>query len=305
MMRLFLSLFLLLSSSATAFTAPKVSQLLETHANDIERLQTKAAETISLEEAPYSNPVFFLRYCLDNAEDATAQETALQDTLKWRQGAGQSICDSAVKAVAEATCADQEEGRGRWNNRVVAEAAPHSESITPFLSPAAITTTTSTGDLCYCIRAGQIDDTALMKAVSIDDMAAFFLYVKEVNNLVINDRSLANDSLLKVLTANDLSGVKLVGGSADFRTALSQSSQQAATVYPSSLAGPTLLLNLPRLLAALVKLFTPLFPESVKERIKFQQGPLKGITDLTLLVQPESKERQTFLAQLDELVYSK
>ena len=34
------------------------------------------------------------------------------------------------------------------------------------------------------------------------------------------------------------------------------------------------MLNLPRLLGALVKLFTPLFPESVRAKLRFERFPL-------------------------------
>jgi len=37
------------------------------------------------------------------------------------------------------------------------------------------------------------------------------------------------------------------------------------------------LLNLPKLLNALVKLFKPLFPPVVAARIKFEQGPLSKV----------------------------
>ena len=42
-----------------------------------------------------------------------------------------------------------------------------------------------------------------------------------------------------------------------------------------------MLLNLPRLLGALVKLFTPLFPESVRAKLKFDRfdiGPAAALT---------------------------
>eukprot|EP00977_Amphora_coffeiformis_P006288 scaffold1351_cov176-Amphora_coffeaeformis.AAC.22 len=47
--------------------------------------------------------------------------------------------------------------------------------------------------------------------------------------------------------------IQLARGSADFRKALSESSKQASIVYSESTQGPTLLLNLPPLLNALVK----------------------------------------------------
>ena len=91
-----------------------------------------------------------------------------------------------------------------------------------------------------------------MDAVSVEQLVDFFLYAKQVNGLVANARSIEQDRLVSILTCNDLSGVKLVGGSAAFRSALSESSKQASEVFPRSLAGPTLLVNLPRLLSALV-----------------------------------------------------
>jgi CRAL/TRIO domain len=172
----------------------------------------------------------------------------------------------------------------------------HSATIQKYItSDNVITTTSVTDDLVYCIRAGQIDDVELMKAVSVDQMVSFFLYAKEVNALVANDRSLQSDKLLSVLTANDLTNVKLLGGSADFRKALSAPSKQANDLYPAT-AGPTLLLNLPPLLNALVKLFTPLFPPAVNERLKFAKGPvMKEVKSLTKFGKGGS-QRQEFLS---------
>ena len=92
-----------------------------------------------------------------------------------------------------------------------------------------------------------------------------------------NMRTEAGGKLVGVVTVNDLSGVNLFGSSA-FRDALSLSSKTAAPLYPG-LAGPTILLNLPPLLNALVKLFKPLFPPVVAARIKFEQGPLSKVCD--------------------------
>lgn len=273
-----------------------VTQLIQSHRDEIAQLLTTAQDQgISLNQPPYSNPVFFLRFCL--SEDGVFTEEQFLKTLSWRKGPGKSICDTAVAAVTQATAI-----AGKWNNAPVVAAAPFSSLIVPFLSAATITTTSSQGDLVYCIRAGKIDDNQLMAQVSIDQLSQFFLYTKEVNNLVANDRSLATDQLLCVVAANDLSGVPLIGGSSDFRQALSQSSKQATEVYPDSTVGPTLLLNLPPLLAALVKLFTPLFPDKVKKRIKFQRGPLKDVTDLSVLAR-DSPERAVFWQQLDEVLY--
>ena len=278
-----------------------VSQLLQTHKDDITRLKELTAKRTSLEAIPYSNDVFYLRYCLDHAEDPVAQQEQLATALDWRLGPGKDLCESAAAAVTAAT----NNNNKVWNNDAVLSAAPHHTTIAQYITPSnIITTTTSQDDLVYCIRAGQINDRQLMSAVTTDQMIDFFLFCKEVHCLVVNQRSATADRLLAVLTANDLTGVQLVGGSADFRNALSASSRQAAAVYPASTAGPTLLLNLPTVLSALVKLFTPLFPAVVKERLRFAQGPLRSVADLTQVATAESVERMQFLRELDEMVYA-
>jgi hypothetical protein len=301
------ALLLATSTTSQALISPDpVSALLKTYADDIVGLKNLCAQTLgaeSLESPPYSNDVFFLRYCLAS-NDAEERSSRLTTNLQWRSsGAGKSICDAATAALQEAAAAP-----GGWDNTPVLKAAPHSALVTQYIKPSnALTTTSSQNDLVYCIRAGQIDDVGLMSKVSVDQMVEFFLYAKEVNAQVADQRSLATDRVLCVVTANDLAGVKLVGGSPDFRKALSASSKRANDIiYPSTYNGPTLLLNLPVILSALVKLFTPLFPPEVKARLKFVQGPLKHVDDLQLVATKAATgaERVTFVKQLDDIVYS-
>lgn len=160
---------------------------------------------------------------------------------------------------------------------------------------------TNAGDLCYCIRAGKIDDVALMSKVSVEEMTDFFLYAKEVNAIVANKRSEAQGRLVCVLTANDLGGVKLVGGDATFRKALSAASTKANALYPN-LAGPTFLLNLPRLLSALTKLFTPLFPEEVRKKLKFERGPLENVELTEISHSGDQAKREKFLTDIDNML---
>lgn len=264
----------------------------------IESLRTANANVLprlrEIAPSESGDEIFLLRFCLSENP-----EQALQEAMKWRTSdAGMEICSSAKAAVEEAT---QENG---WkDNDKVFASAPHAEVIGQYITPEnCITTTNAKGELVYCIRAGSIDDKGLMANVSIEQLVEFFLYVKEVNSRVANLRS--DDTLQMVITCNDLAGVKLVGGSADFRKALSESSKIANTVYPN-IAGPTLLLNLPKLLSALVKLFTPLFPDAVKQRLKFVQGPLKDVQDLRLIgSSSKAPERTQFLSQLEEVLSS-
>jgi len=138
-----------------------------------------------------------------------------------------------------------------------------------------------------------------MSDITVDQMVEFFLYAKEVNAIVANQRSLEQNRLLKLITTNDLTGVKLVGGNKPFRTALSAASTQANGLYPN-FNGPTLLCNLPKLLGAVVKLFTPLFPPEVRRRLKFERG-IMNVENLSEVLSGEG--RATFLSRVDEIVY--
>jgi hypothetical protein len=280
--------------SFAAVVKKPVSNLLEKHVSEIARLKDETQSIIgSIDNAPYNNDVFYLRYCVD--EKGTED---LKKTLAWRQGKGKAVCDAAVAAFAKATAET-----GKWDNTPVRDAAPHAAKINPYITPSTtLTTSSSQGDLVYCIRAGLIDDAQLMANLdSVDDLVDFFLYCKEVNALVANDRSLEQDKLLQVITVNDLNGLQLIGGDATFRQALSAASKQANSLYPA-LNGPTLLLNLPRLLSALVKLFTPLFPPEVNARLKFERGPLQNVDEL-MDISHGGKDRAEFLKDLDKLCY--
>lgn len=263
-----------------------LSELLQTYSADIQQLR---AMDDTLDD------VALLRYCF--VDDKEERNERFQENLKWRQTEGKSLWEAAQSAVAEAT------ENGGWDNDAVLTKAPYSSQITQFLTPDNCLTTTSTaGDLVSCIRAGAIDDVALMSACSVDQVTDFFVYSKLVNSIVANQRSLQTNQLVGVLLANDLKGVKLVGGSADFRSALSASSKKSDRLIPGT-GGPTLLLNLPGILSALVKLFKPLFPPAVAARLKFCQGPLSTVSSLRELVS-DDQALTTFRKELDDLVYS-
>ncbi len=276
---------------------PSVSSLLDKHSDTISLLQ-KVAEDKYSEVAP-SDPIFFLRYCLKDGTSDDEKKTMLEYNLQWRMNDGKEIVQAAEEAVEKATAG------GSWDNTPVRDMAPHAEIVNKYITQSqCLTTTLSSGDLCYCIRAGQIDDVALMSEVSLEQMTDFFLYCKEVNALVANMRSASSDSIVDVLTANDLNGVKLVGGDPTFRKALSAASTKANELYPS-LAGPTFLLNLPKLLGALVKIFTPLFPEEVRKRLKFERGPLNDVDNLVEISAGElgnAEAREKFLNDVDALL---
>ena len=287
-----LASFLSLLTCCHGFSAatPSVTALLEKHASQISSLKTVGEK---YDSAPKDDDMFYLRYCVDSTSDEDLI-SKLESNLQWREGEGKPICTAAAKAIEEATA------NGPWNNDPVRDMAPNAEIINNYITPAqCLTTTVKSGDLCYCIRAGKIDDAALMDAVSLKQMTDFFLYCKEVNAQVANSRSTTADKMVYLLTANDLSGVKLIGGSADFRKALSAASTKANDLYPN-LAGPTFLLNLPIIMSALVKLFTPLFPDEVRKKLKFERGPLKNLD--TLLEIASGEKREEFLNDIDRMM---
>ena len=280
---------------------PPVSQLVTKHAGTIASLKSLTTEVVgSIAEEPYSNDLFYLHFCLQAESDADGDAAeSLKKSLAWRTNEGKQICDSARNALAKA-----QEGGG-WDNKPVLDASPHVDRISKYITPATVLTTSNNdGDLVYCVRAGKIADNDLMAAVTVDEMKDFFLYAKEVNALVSYQRSAETDRLCQVLTANDLDGVKLVGGSKEFRTALGESSKAAAIVYPKTINGPTLLCNLPGILNALVKLFTPLFPDSVKARLKFAKlDALKDVESLTEFASTStSSQRKVFLEALERVL---
>ncbi len=84
-----------------------------------------------------------------------------------------------------------------------------------------ITTSLRSGNLVYCIRAGRINNVGLMSESTIKDMVKFFLYCKEVDLALADACSLESDTLVKLITCNNLAGVKLMGGSLDLHKALS------------------------------------------------------------------------------------
>jgi hypothetical protein len=86
--------------------------------------------------------------------------------------------------------------------------------------------------------------------------------VKEVHSIIVNERTVRSGRLCGVIFANDISGIRNIPDQR-FSKALTDSSAQYEKLYPS-LAGTTMVLNLPFLLQAFVGLFKPLFPKSVQ-----------------------------------------
>jgi hypothetical protein len=295
-------------STTTSSTTSSVQALLSSNREQIQSLKNVAKSIITDDDdddasvALPTNDVFYLRYLLETSyENDEERIEALKRNLEWRKSDGKQIVMSAHDAIKAAR---SDENSKKWNNKPVEQAAPHSDRIGKYLTSVQCITTSlpSSNDLVYIVRAGKIDDKALMSSVSVDEMIEFFLYVKEVNAAIADIRSVETDSLIKVITCNDLSGVKLVGGSSDFRSALSLSSKKAVELYPA-LSGRSLLLNLPSLLGALVKIFTPLFPDAVRKRIRFEKcEPLKNVDNLMQVVESGAM-RDEFIEQIDMLSY--
>jgi hypothetical protein len=273
-----------------------VSQLLKEYATDIQALKDETSSTVaSVDMEPYNQDVYYLRFCL-RTKKPPQQLELLRNNLKWRSTEGKAICDAAHEAVKEATA------EGRWNNAPVLKRAPSSDKISKYLTAdVCLTSTSSKGDLVYCLRSGKIDQLALMKEVTGKEMTDFLVYAKEINALICNRRSLVQDRVVATVVANDLSGAKLMGGSKEFRQALGNSGKIAEANYPR-MAGPTLLLNMPTTLHYLVKLFTPLMPTSVAKKIKFVRGLFDNSTVLKEIL-PGGSQREKFLVDLDKIIY--
>ena len=243
--------------------------------------------------APDFSEVALLRFALAFPTQSEATK-ALKETLAWRSGAGSEIVAAAGAAYKEAFAT------GKYNNAPVRDGAPHAKTINQYITEKNILTmSTAEGDLVYVIRASLIDDTKMMRQVSVAQLVEFLLYVKEIHALVADARSARTGRLCTVVFANDISGISQIPDR-KFSQALTQSSEQYEKLYPS-LAGATLITNLPFILQAFVGLFTPLFPQSLQDRLKFVPAPYLGkLKDLTPLAGGAS--RKVFLGELKRLL---
>uniref|UniRef100_A0A7S2R046 CRAL-TRIO domain-containing protein n=1 Tax=Eucampia antarctica TaxID=49252 RepID=A0A7S2R046_9STRA len=269
-------------------TSQSVESLLDENRAKLEELAPIAPEMSTLER---------LRFAMAFRKNRTEARRKLREAMKYRKStAGKPIIDAATQAYASATNAE-----GGWDNDVVRDAAPHAAIINKFITPKNILTlSTEEGDLLYVIRASLIDDKTLMSSVSVEQMTEFFLYVKEIHNLVANARSEKTGRLCEVIFANDISGISAIPDSRFFQ-ALTESSQQYEELYPS-LAGPTMILNLPFVLQAFIGLIKPLFPSTVQDRLAFESAPvLEGLDELTPLT-TDADKRKSFLAEIKSLL---
>lgn len=217
--------------------------------------------------APDMSEIHRLRFALQFTESTTSAKKAAKEAVAWRNGKGRAICESAAAAVAQATAG------GGWENEVVRNAAPKAGVINKYITPDnVLTMSTDEGDLVYVIRASLINDKELMDNVSVDELCDFFLYAKEVHNIVANERSARTGRFCNVIFANDIVGVRKPPDKR-FSQALTASSSQYEALYPA-LAGPTMILNLPFILQAFVGLLKPLFPKSVQGRLVFKKAPV-------------------------------
>jgi hypothetical protein len=285
-----------LSTAAAAAAAPKTGtsyqNALQQKRSTVDYLSTLSPIAGDGDPIP---EITRLRFALGTKTQAEAA-SALRETLTYRRGEGKDIIESAANAVEKATA------NGGWDNEPVRLAAPHADRINRFITPKNILTLSShDGDLIYVIRASVIDDRELMDTVSIEEMTEFFLYVKEVHNLIANERTLRTGRLCEVIFANDISGVRKPPDKR-FSQALSASSKQYEQLYPA-LAGPTLILNLPGILQAFVGLIKPLFPKTVQDRLKFKKAPvLARQKELSPLGVIGGEERERFLAEIQRLM---
>lgn len=159
--------------SSPLLSTSSLSSLIAEHSATISTLRKAAAK---YPDAP-SDAVFYLRYCLGEEEVDDVVAT-LRSNLEWRAGEGRWICTLAKAAVRAATST-----RAPWDNTPVEAMAPHAHVVNKFItSSQCLTTATRRGDLLYIVRAGKIDDTALMAEMTLEEMTDYFLYCREVNS---------------------------------------------------------------------------------------------------------------------------
>ena len=281
------ALFMAESSTATKekTMGAKTAGLLVNYQSVVQELAKVDEELTEIER---------LRFALqfDSLDKATE---AVKERQAWRQGPGADICAAAAAAVKAATM------DGGWNNAPVYESAPYAAVINQYITPKSVMTlSTPAGDLIYVIRASAINDKELMDKVTVEQLGEYFLYAKEIHALTANQRSAESGRLCNVIFANDISGVRKAPDKR-FSQALTSSSDAYEVLYPS-LAGPTMILNLPFILQAFVGLLKPLFPKSVQERLVFTKAPvLANLKELSPLA-TNASTRDEFVAEVKGLL---
>lgn len=226
--------------------------------------------------------VKLLRFAMQHAGDVNAAVENVKEVLQWRNSEGAAIVAAAREAVAQATAG------GGWNNVPVFKAAPHSDRVSKHITGSQmLVVSTKAGDLVTCIRAATIDSEALMKSVSEEEMVQFFLYAREINSIIAEQRTRATGHVTRLISANDLTGVSKFPDQS-FQNALTGSAKRAVTLYPGY-SGPTVLLNLPWLARMLVSILTPLFPGAVREKLKFARGPMAYMQNLEDVLKEPAK----------------
>lgn len=226
--------------------------------------------------------VKLFRFAMQHEGNPAAAAENVKEVLEWRSGAGMAIVAAAKAAIAKATAG------GGWDNKPVFEAAPHSVKISKYITAAQmVVVSTKVGDLITCIRAATIDSERLMKEVTETEMVDFFLYAREVNTIIAEQRTRATGHVARLISANDLTGVSKFPDQS-FQNALTGSAKKAVTLYPG-FSGPTVLLNLPWLARMLVSVLTPLFPGAVREKLKFARGPMAYMTNLEDIIKEPTR----------------
>jgi len=161
-----------------------------------------------------------------------------------------------------------------------------------------VVVSTEGGDLVTCIRASVIDSESLMKEVSEEEMMQFFIYAREVNSLVAEQRTRASGKVVKLIAANDLTGISKFPDQ-KFQNALTGSAKRAVTLYPGY-SGATILLNLPWIARMLVSVLTPLFPGAVRDKIKFSKEPMEYMNSLEDIT--KNPIRSQFVGDIEKIL---
>ena len=245
--------------------------------------------------APEFSNVTILRYILAYPNQPENIEQAIINTLKWREGEGKVIVNTAKEAVFNATI------DGTWNNDPIWTSAPHYHIIKQFINEKNVLTLTNRNkDLIYIIKSNMINDNLMMSKLTIEQVSQFLAYVKEIHHIVVNKYSIENDRLCKVIFVNDVSDI-MRQPNPEFSKALSVSSKEYEKYYPL-LARETLILNLPFILQAFVTLFKPLFPKSIQDSLIFRKATyIKSVTQLTSLTE-NIEARNMFLDEIDSII---
>ena len=226
-----------------------IEDLLATHADAITSLREAVADEVKSASAISTtvlyDDIFLLRYIMSH-KTAEAAIKPCKETLSWRIENADTLHTLTTEGI---------------------KGIPNASTFMKFQTVGEITTKFG-GWTTYVVRTAHSDLPALMGAMSVEQVSDYLTYSKEINWRECDQLTRATGILVKNISVIDMNGFSFFGADKRFFKALGDSSKRSAIVFPQFL-GATVIVNVPSFLSVLMKVFSPLMPQSALDKQRF------------------------------------